>query len=78
MAKILELLGGLFGGGVSATVGRVATFAGIIAALTPFLIWLVAHKDGIFITISYGEAAFWGAIIAVQLLVAVRTAPGPG
>ena len=62
--------------GVSA-IGNAVTFAGILAALSPIAFWLMGHKEETMIEISYGDAVFWGTIIAVQLLIANISRRGP-
>lgn len=74
MGELLKLLGGLFSGGAGAAVGTVATVAGIIAAMSPLAIFLISDKSNeVFISVTYREASFWGAVIAVNLLVAYLT-----
>jgi hypothetical protein len=74
MGDLLKLLGGLFSGGAGAAVGTVATIAGIIAALSPLAIFLLSDKSNeVFISVTYREGAFWGGVVAVNLLVAYLT-----
>jgi hypothetical protein len=74
MGDLLKVLGGLFSGGAGAAVGTVATLVGIIAALAPVGIFLVSDKSNeIFISVTYREGAFWGAVGAINLLVAYLT-----
>lgn len=64
------------GNAVGNAVGKAATSIGVIAALAPLAIWLVANKDEQFICISYGELAFFGGILAMNLLIAYSTRAG--
>lgn len=74
MLDLLGKLAGVFTGGAGAAVGTVATLVGVIAALSPVAIFLTSTKSNeIFVSVSYREAAFWGAVIAVNLLVAYLT-----
>jgi hypothetical protein len=38
----------------------------------PVGLWLAGHKDETFITLTYGDLAFWCAIIGAQVLLVVR------
>ena len=74
MGDILKGLIGIFSGGAGAAVGSVATLVGVIAALAPLGIFLVSDKSyEVFISVTYREGAFWGAVVAVNLLVAYLT-----
>lgn len=71
---LLGKLAGLFTGGAGAVVGSVATALGVITALAPAALYLTSAKSNeVFVSVTYREAAFWGAIIAVNLLVAYWT-----
>lgn len=68
---MLEKLISLFSGGAGAAISNVATFVGIVAALTPLAVFLVSdNSKAILIEITYRDAAFWGAIIAGMLAMA--------
>ena len=72
MSEILKLIFGFLTGGSSgaSAVGNVVTMGGVLVALTPVALWFLGHRDDILVTITFSDAAFWGAIIAVQLLIA--------
>lgn len=84
MGMIIKGLLGLFTGGASTAGGAVANVAAwvaLIAALTPAALWLMGHKDVVFVSVTYGEAGFWGTIIGVLVFVMVKLAyraPPPG
>lgn len=74
MGDILKGLVNIFTGGAGAAVGTAATVAGVVVALAPVGIFLMSDKsEQVFISVTYREAAFWGAMIAVNLLVAWMT-----
>jgi hypothetical protein len=72
VSEIVKAIFGFITGGSSgaSAVGNAVTMAGVLAALAPFVLWFVGHKDETLIVVSYGDAAFWGAIIALQLVIA--------
>lgn len=77
MMDILKgILGILTGGATSAggAVAEIGALAALIAAATPGLLWLIGNKDGVFITVTYGEMAFWGTLMGVMVLVMVKLA----
>lgn len=85
MTELLKLLVGVFTGGAGTQIGGAVSVAAqwvaVIAAITPVALWLGSNKDAVFITLTYGELAFWGTMLAVQVLVVVRLvhrAPAPG
>ena len=61
-----------------AKTGSAISIAAVIVALTPVALWLVNHTNDKFVefTLTYGEAAFWGAILSVIVLVARGTRAG--
>lgn len=76
-ALIEKLLLLIFGGGVVSQVSTGAVKGVAIAgALTPFLLWLLEHKDEKFIDITYGEAAFWGLVVYGVIYLALHL-PSP-
>ncbi len=74
---MLEKVISLFTGGAGAAIGNAATFIGVAAALTPMAIFLVSDRGHeVFVTITYRDAAFWGAMFAVNLALAWLTRRG--
>jgi hypothetical protein len=73
---ILEFIGGLLSGKAGESIGgavsAAAQVAAVLAAVAPVALWLAGHKDEVFITLTYGELAFWSAMIGAQLLLVVR------
>lgn len=83
--NILQFLVGLFTGKAGETVGgavsTAAQIAALVAAIAPIGLWLANNKDGVFIILTYGDLAFWGSLLAGQILLIVRLvhrAPPPG
>lgn len=83
--NILQFLIGLFTGkageSVGSAVSSVAQIAALIAAITPAVLWFSHNKDAVFITLTYGDLAFWGTLAALQLFMVIRLvhrAPPPG
>ena len=83
--NLLQIITGLFtgkaGDSIGGAVSTAAQLAAIIAAITPIFLWLGNNKAEVFISITYGDLAFWGTLAALQLLVIVRLvhrAPPPG
>lgn len=77
MGDIVKGIFGLLTGGATTAGGVVAelgALAAFIAAVTPGLLWLIGHKDGVFITVTYGEMTFWGTLIGVLVMVMVKLA----
>lgn len=84
MPSILQLLAGILTGKAGEQIGgavsTAAQIAAVMAALAPVALWLSGHKDDTFITLTYGDLAFWGALIAAQVAIIVRLvhrAPSP-
>lgn len=82
---IIKFIAGLFTGkageAVGGAVSSLAQFAAIVAAVAPFGLWLASNKNEVFITLTYGDLAFWGALLGLQLFLIVRLvhrAPPPG
>ena len=74
MGDILKGLANIFSGGAGAAVGNLATLVGVIAALSPLALFLASDKsEQVFVSVTYREAAFWGAIIAVNIGIAWMT-----
>lgn len=84
MNTIFTLLTGLFTGKAGEQIGGAvsvaAQVAALVAAIGPVALWLAGHKDETFITLTYGDLAFWGAFFGGQLFLIVRLvhrAPAP-
>lgn len=74
MGDILKGVISIFSGGAGAAVGSVATLVGVVAALAPLGIFLISDKSNeVFVSVTYREGAFWGAVIAINLVVAYLT-----
>jgi hypothetical protein len=76
MNPILSLIAGLFTGKAGESIGGAvsvaAQIAAVAAAVAPVAMWLAGHKDETFIVLTYGELAFWGALVAGQVLLVIR------
>lgn len=74
--EILKFIVGLFTGQAGTTLGgavsAAAQLAAIVAAVAPIGLWLTNNKDAVFISLTYGDLAFWGVLAGFQLLVIVR------
>ena len=74
--NLIGLLTGLFTGKAGESIGgavsTAAQIAAVLAAIAPVALWLAGHKDETFITLTYGDLAFWGALAGSQLLLIVR------
>lgn len=73
---VLQFIAGLFTGKAGETVGSavssVAQIAAVIAAITPIGLWLTNNKDAVFISLTYGDLAFWGVMWAGMMFLIVR------
>lgn len=69
---IFGLLTGKAGETIGGAVSGAAQIAAIVAAVAPVGLWLAGHKDEVFIVLTYGELAFWSALIGGQVLLVVR------
>lgn len=74
--EIIKLITGLFTGSAGEAVGgavsKVAQVAALLAAITPVFLWLGNNKDEIFVSLTYGDLAFWGALVGLQIFLVVR------
>lgn len=74
--ELFKLIAGLFTGSAGSTVGGAvsvaAQLAALLAAITPIGLWLAHNKDAVFITLTYGDLAFWGSLFSLQALVVIR------
>lgn len=73
---ILEILVGILTGKAGEKIGgavsMAAQVAAVMAAVTPVALWLASNKEETFITLTYGDLAFWGVLIAAQVLLVIR------
>lgn len=84
MNPILSMIAGIFTGKAGESIGGAvsvaAQLAALAAAIGPIALWLSGHKDEVFITLTYGQLAFWCSIIFAQVFLVVRLvhrAPAP-
>lgn len=74
--NLLSILAGLLTGKAGEQIGgavsTAAQIGAVVAAVAPVALWLAGHKDETFITLTYGDLAFWGALAGAQLLLIVR------
>lgn len=73
MGDLLKSIAGIFSGGAGAAVGTVATFAGIVAAVTPMIAMVFKERNEVLTVVTVGDAAFYGCGFAVMLTVAWLT-----
>lgn len=73
---IIKFITGLFTGSAGSAIGgavsSVAQVAALLAAVAPIGLFLLHNKDAVFITLSYGDLAFWGSLIGLQVFLVVR------
>lgn len=78
MNPLLSLIAGIFTGKAGEQIGGAvsiaAQVAAVAAAVGPVMLWLSGHKDETFITLSYGDLAFWCSLISAQVFLVVRLA----
>lgn len=72
LSAIVGLLTGKAGEQIGGAVSKVAQLAALLAALAPLALFLRNSKDEVFISVTYGELAFWSAILSVVVIVTVR------
>lgn len=76
MNAIIQFIVGLFTGAAGPAVGGVVSgvtqVASVAAIVTPIGLALINHKDAVFITVTYGQLAFWGSLAAAQVFIAIR------
>lgn len=82
---ILKFIAGLFTGKAGESIGGAvslaAQIAAVLATIAPIGLWLTNNKDAVFISLTYGDLAFWGTLAGLQLLIVLRLvhrAPQPG
>jgi hypothetical protein len=83
--NLWNLIAGIFTGKAGEQIGGAvsvaAQLAALVAALTPIALWLSSNKDEVFISLTYGDLAFWGTLVAANLFLVIRLvhrAPVPG
>jgi hypothetical protein len=76
MGDILKSIAGIFTGGAGAAVGTVATFAGVVVAITPLVAMVFKERNEVLTVVTVGDAAFYGVITASFLMVAWLTRRG--
>lgn len=77
---LMGVLTGKAGEQIGGAVSVAAQLAALVAAVTPVVVWLTANKEETFITLTYGDLAFWGTLIAANLFLVIRLvhrAPAP-
>lgn len=72
ISMIVGLLTGKAGEQIGGAVSKVAQVTALMAAVAPIALFLVKNKDDVFISVTYGELAFWGTAIATIVLLTVR------
>lgn len=76
MSAIIKLLAGILTGSAGEKIGAAVSWAtqaaAIAAAVAPVALWLSTNKDRTFIELTYGDVAFWGAILGVHVFLTIR------
>ena len=67
----------LFSGGATGIVATGVVNVASLLALAPAAVWFVENKDGVLVTITWGEAAVFGGIIAAFIKLAHYTTKAP-
>jgi precorrin-6B methylase 1 len=57
-------------------VGTVATFAGVVVAITPLVAMVFKERNEVLTVVTVGDAAFYGVGFAIMLTVAWLTRRG--
>lgn len=76
MGDLLKGIAGIFTGGAGAAVGTVATFAGVVVAITPLVAMVFKERNEVLTVVTIGDAAFYGVGFAIMLAVAWLTRRG--
>jgi hypothetical protein len=78
MAQVLQLLLGIFTGAAGERIGgavakgaELVALAGVIGGAVT---WLAANGEGVAVTLTWNDIAFWGAILSGQMYVITRLA----
>jgi hypothetical protein len=73
---LLQLIAGILTGTAGPQIGAAVSWVGQLTALAaifaPVFLWLSANRHEQAITITFGDLAFWGSIIGVFVLFALR------
>lgn len=69
---ILGILTGKAGEKIGSATSAAVQFGALAAAIAPLAYWLTGHKDEVFLTLSYGDLAFWSPIVGSLVFVIVR------
>jgi hypothetical protein len=72
LSVILGLLTGKAGEKIGGAVSTVTQIGAVLAAVAPVAMFLKNNKDDVFISVTYGELAFWSTVIAAIVIVTVR------
>lgn len=72
LSVLLGLITGKAGEKIGGAVSTVTQIGAVLAALAPIALFLKNNKDDVFISVTYGELAFWASIMAVVVIVTVR------
>lgn len=76
MMELIKLITGIFSGKAGESVGgavsMAAQLAALVAVIAPIGLWLNNNKEQVFIQLTYGDLAFWGVLLGVQLLLVIR------
>jgi hypothetical protein len=72
LSIVTSLLTGKAGEQIGGTVAWIAQVGALLAALAPLALWLQGHKDEVFVSLTYGELAFWSAIVGPLLIIIIR------
>jgi len=77
MGALLQGILGIFSSGAGSAVGStIANVAGI-AALAPMAYWFLANKDGVAVSLTWGQLGFFGLLIfAIIKIVHYTKSPG--
>jgi hypothetical protein len=77
MLDLVKTLLGIVTGGATTTgglVANVAAFGALAAAVTPLALGFFKHREEVLVTVTVGEAGFWGLIIGVFMFLVVKLA----
>jgi hypothetical protein len=82
--EFFKFIAGLFTGKAGESIGGAVSIAAqaaaLVAAVAPVGLWLTRNKDEVFISLTYGDLAFWGVMWAGVMFLVVRLvhrAPAP-
>lgn len=76
IAGLIKGLIGFFAGNAGHKIGTVVADGAALVALTPVAIWLVANKDAVAVTLTYGQLAVFGLVLFAVVKVAHYTRAG--